>query len=648
MTIGKPERIGKYIVEGELGRGAMGVVYRAVHEYTQREVALKVLSAEVGESDMGGERFRREVSVSARVDDDGIIQVFDAGRIQDTFYYAMELLEGCELADVMGAVDADSGLALLADAAESLGACHDAGIVHRDLKPANIFLPADSPPTKLLDFGVASVRDATRATQSGFTLGTPHYMSPEQARDARSVTPASDVWSLGVIAYEIVTGRMPFEGDSAMNVMLSVVQEPPDSLPESDGISSELREVVDRALCKEPTERISEAGEFARRLRQVERVSEVDPASTSTAASAGGPSIEAYRTEGFEADRAPATDESVGQASTLGAEPPDRAAGAPTREESADQSPSREVHPPTADGGGGDRPRGASFWSDIGLLARVAAGLAVLVVAGVVGIYLTGGGSDADQPRATSTGPDAGTEIGGQRAASLERARRAVVRGRRTGHVAVAGDHAAREVEASVRRLRETDHDSPETDDPQTGADDASSGGRPPAAGSRQTDDASPDESSKDDTSRIGTTAEPATPEESGGRESGGSKTPDDGEPNEQADRPAASDDDAGTDLPDPSTLGEDEPNAGDEPPEDEPAAAEESDGQNDDPAAEEAAGASDDRGGGGQETADEQAQSDEQGGPADKADSNSDEGAADENDEDEQDDDEEPGFIQF
>ncbi|MFB6375172.1 MAG: protein kinase, partial [Bradymonadaceae bacterium] len=271
------DQIDKYIVEGELGRGAMGVVYRAVHEFTQRTVALKVLSAEFSDSEMGAERFRREVSVSARVDDDGIIEVYDAGRIDDGFYYAMELLEGHELAGRMDDLPIDEGLALIADAAETLASCHEAGVVHRDLKPSNIFLPDEGPPTKLLDFGVASVRDAARATQTGFTLGTPFYMSPEQARDARSASPASDVWSLAIIVYELLTGNVPFDGDSAMNVMLSVVEDPPRPLPTTDVIPDRLRELLDRALAKSPEDRLGDAAAFGRQLRQIDVPSVVFP-----------------------------------------------------------------------------------------------------------------------------------------------------------------------------------------------------------------------------------------------------------------------------------------------------------------------------------------------------------------------------------
>lgn len=269
MDDAETDQIDKYLLDAEIGRGTMGTVYRATHQYTQRTVALKVLSAEVAASDMAEERFRREVSVSTRVDDDGIVEVYDAGRFEETFYYAMELLEGHELAEVMEDLPLEEALTYVADAAESLAACHDAGIVHRDLKPANLFIPEEGPGTKILDFGVASVRNAARATQDGFTLGTPYYMSPEQARDARAAQPQSDVWSLGVIVYELVTGELPFSGGSAMSVMMSVVDEPPRPMPDTSQIPEELRRITERSLQKDPDDRFDDAREFAAALERV-------------------------------------------------------------------------------------------------------------------------------------------------------------------------------------------------------------------------------------------------------------------------------------------------------------------------------------------------------------------------------------------
>lgn len=275
------DQFGGYEIEDVLGRGSMGVVYRATHELTRREVALKVLFPNVASTEMGEERFKREVRVSAMVDDAGIVEVLDAGKENNEFFYAMELLDGYELDELLSTYDWRRGLACLVDVTSSLAACHEAGIVHRDLKPENIFVVEvdGEPHTKLLDFGMASVRESPRATQTGFTLGTPTYMSPEQAMDATEATAASDVWSIGVILYEMLAGRLPFDGDSSTQVMLEVIEESPPSLdPDQVEAPERLVEIADRCLEKEPEDRFTDASELHAALLEVYESLEEAPA----------------------------------------------------------------------------------------------------------------------------------------------------------------------------------------------------------------------------------------------------------------------------------------------------------------------------------------------------------------------------------
>ena len=266
------DQFGTYDIEEVLGRGSMGVVYRARHELTHREVALKVLFPNVASTEMGEERFKREVRVSAMVDNEGIVDVFDAGEEEDEFFYAMELLDGRELSEFLPTYTWREGLACLVDVTASLAACHEAGIVHRDLKPDNIFVvgSGERAHTKLLDFGMASVRESPTATQTGFTLGTPAYMSPEQARDATEATPASDIWSIGVILYELIAGRLPFDGDSSTQVMLAVIEDEPPSIdPDAVDAPPRLVEIIDRCLQKDLEARFADAGQLHAALLEV-------------------------------------------------------------------------------------------------------------------------------------------------------------------------------------------------------------------------------------------------------------------------------------------------------------------------------------------------------------------------------------------
>jgi len=430
------ERIDDYILDGEIGRGTMGVVYRATHQFTQRTVALKILSAEVADSDMGAERFRREVSVSARVDDDGIVEVYDAGRFEDTFYYAMELLEGEELEERMSLLEVDEGLEYVADAAETLASCHDAGIIHRDLKPENIFLPDDRPGTKLLDFGVAIVRDAARATQAGFTLGTPYYMSPEQARDAREARPESDVWSLGVIVYELVTGELPFTGETAVSVMMSVVEDPPKPIPDEVQLPDDLRGILARSLAKDPDDRFDDSSAFASALRAVDLPadraarSSPPPDPSGGAAESSVPEESAGIAATLGAGEA-GTSSSGLDAETVGGGPPGRDATDEASDSARRAAPNR-AHTEEVDVAEVESAGAGTNWRSYPLGAAAVVALAATVVGAVVWGSMGASPKSSETETATNTesARDAGAAFRGSRPRARRRARGVVARSR--------------------------------------------------------------------------------------------------------------------------------------------------------------------------------------------------------------------------
>lgn len=285
--MGTPRVIaGRYEVVREVARGGMAVVYEAVHVVSRRRVALKVLFDDAYADDVSRARFLREVSAPARIGHEGLVQVFDAGFDDDTGapFVAMELLEGHTLRDEMarGPLPLARTLSLFERLLAPVAAAHASNIVHRDLKPENVFLASAGGRelVKVLDFGLARVVDerAETETRTGVAMGTPHYMAPEQAVSARDVTPAADVWALGVMLYEALCGTPPFTGPTPSAIVVEAVTQPHrrlrDRVPD---VSPALSTLVDRCLEKEAAQRVSDAGSMLRELRAV-------------AASAGAPS----------------------------------------------------------------------------------------------------------------------------------------------------------------------------------------------------------------------------------------------------------------------------------------------------------------------------------------------------------------------
>ncbi|HRH00922.1 MAG TPA: serine/threonine-protein kinase, partial [Polyangiaceae bacterium] len=226
---------GKFLVERELGRGGMGSVLLVRHPELGTRVALKVMLPEHATDERLVERFLREGRATARLSSEHVARVFDAGRHADGFpYLVMEFLAGYTLHDRLargGPLGVPAAVDLLLQACEGVAHAHAAGIVHRDLKPANLFLvprPDGSVCLKVLDFGIAKdVGGANPMTATAESFGSPEYMSPEQIRAAKTVDPRSDVWALGVVLFEMLTGRVPFESASVFEVASKILGEAP-------------------------------------------------------------------------------------------------------------------------------------------------------------------------------------------------------------------------------------------------------------------------------------------------------------------------------------------------------------------------------------------------------------------------------------
>ena len=280
----RPDRIGQVLlgklrVLRHLGGGGMGDVYEVEHMLTHHRRALKIVRAELARQPRYVERLLREASVAGRLKTPFVAETLDAGRLEDgSAYVLMELLSGRSLYDVL---ELDPRLAqrrvanILCQVAEGMGVAHAAGIVHRDLKPENVFLVGDEHDdrVKILDFGISKIDDplaqpATRLTREGAVVGTPFYMSPEQAA-GREVDARADIWAMGVIAYEALTGKLPFNGSTVGEVMMLIASgNYPPILTRRPDVDPRLCAVVDRALRPDPRDRYESAEAMRRDLVQ--------------------------------------------------------------------------------------------------------------------------------------------------------------------------------------------------------------------------------------------------------------------------------------------------------------------------------------------------------------------------------------------
>jgi hypothetical protein len=260
----------RYRILGELGSGGMGVVFRAEDQTLGREVALKRLRA--GRMDAAAaERFRREARVLAQLKHPGVVEVYDLAEGQGGLWMAMELVEGGALDALIaerGRLPLDRAAALGATLAETLAHAHDQDVVHRDFKPGNVLLTNGGEP-KITDFGLAKLQqEGAKLTQLGAVLGSPGYMSPEQASGS-GVDHRTDVYALGVTIFEMLTGRCPFEGDTAQVLAAHITQAPPAIADLGVEIPPEIDALLRRMLAKSPDERPEDLRAVAAELRQL-------------------------------------------------------------------------------------------------------------------------------------------------------------------------------------------------------------------------------------------------------------------------------------------------------------------------------------------------------------------------------------------
>ena len=255
-----------YDIEGEIGEGAMASVYLATQRSLERKVALKVMAAALAADPSFCERFLREGKTLARLSHPHTVTIHDIGNVGELYYMAMEYLPNGTLKERIAAgLTPEQGVTLIRQIASALGYAHAQGLVHRDVKPANILFRADGTAV-LSDFGIAkSLDDRTQFTQAGFAVGTPSYMSPEQAR-GQEIDGRADLYALGVVLYEILVGKLPYNGTDALSTALAHLTEPLPELPVHHG---RYQDVLRKLLAKDPAERFPDAAALLRALDQL-------------------------------------------------------------------------------------------------------------------------------------------------------------------------------------------------------------------------------------------------------------------------------------------------------------------------------------------------------------------------------------------
>jgi len=375
-------KLGKYDIQAEIGRGGMGAVYKGYDAMLDRPVAVKVLAPHLVWETEFVQRFLREARAAARLKHPNIVTIHDVGQDGDRYYFVMEYLEGQTLTEYIrqrGPMAVADVLRILRPLADALDYAHRRGLVHRDVKPANVIVGPGGCVT-LTDFGIVRAAQETRLTATGTVVGTPEYMSPEQAKGL-AVGSGSDQYSLAVVAYEMLAGQVPFEAESTLALLHKIAYDPPPPLRQArSGLPVEVEEVVVSGLAKEPGDRYGSVSEFVDALEQAYRGAGVGKA-VARAEVAAPP----------------------GRIQTKVLEPvvePARSAGPPPVQPDV---AARAVEPAAAPGPAAPSRRRVPVWTwAVGAVAIIALG---------VGLAMWGGGPDRE-PAATARPTEVPTEAG--------------------------------------------------------------------------------------------------------------------------------------------------------------------------------------------------------------------------------------------
>jgi hypothetical protein len=263
-------RIGRYVITGRIGKGGMGMVYRGHDEGLDRDVAVKTLTAQGMLEDDSRARFEIEARAAAKLQHPNIVTVFELGDERGMPYIAMELLPGWDLETLLRSGETlllPEKLDVMTQVCRGLQFAHEHHVVHRDIKPSNIRI-LDDGTVKIMDFGIAKLANTHGVTRTGMMVGTVHYMCPE-AIQGQPVDGRSDVFSVGVILYELLAGHRPFEGEGPTEILYKIVQAPPPALPDSGPLTGELQDIIGRALAKNPAERYPSAAHLADDLAEL-------------------------------------------------------------------------------------------------------------------------------------------------------------------------------------------------------------------------------------------------------------------------------------------------------------------------------------------------------------------------------------------
>ncbi len=252
------QRLGSFQIESKIGSGAMGVVFRGLNVNTGKPAAIKIITAEYARKGNASERFQRETEILQQFRHPNIVRLLAVGRYQKTDYFAMEFIEGKTLEALLEEVDYlpwEKAVEIALQTTKALHYAHERGVVHRDLKPSNLLLTA-SGEVKLADFGIAKDLDATALTDPGRTLGTAAYMAPEQIRGVPAVSHKTDLYSLGVVLFQMLTGKLPYPAGSVAAIMHAHLTAPvPRASDKNPEIPVAIDDLVFKLMAKEPQDR---------------------------------------------------------------------------------------------------------------------------------------------------------------------------------------------------------------------------------------------------------------------------------------------------------------------------------------------------------------------------------------------------------